>query len=305
MPRFLATKIVQGLAALAIALGFMAPSNAIAEDAPAVNNGKVSLSIGFEVTTDYIFRGLHQENQGLIVQPSAEVGFQLTDKLSASIGTWMSIHDNNTFASGGSTVPSWYEADFYFGFSYQATDRTSVGISYTALTAPNDAFGTVEELAFSLSYDDSGRWDGVMGLPEGFAFNPSITLIIELDGQADGGTDEGIVLLLGIAPEFEVTQGKYPITLTVPVTVGLGFSDYYENPATGGDDDTFGFIDIGLDFSMPLSEIIPGDYGEWTLTVGVHFIWVGDNVENFGGPGAITNGDDSFIYGKFGISMSY
>ena len=84
------------------------------------------------------------------------------------------------------------------------------------------------------------------------------------------------------------------VALSMPITLGLGIDDYYE---TATDDDDFGFLDIGIVGSMPLS--VPDSYGSWTLSAGVHFLMLGDNTE------AANGGDEDEVIATIGISMGY
>lgn len=261
------------------------------------NTGAVSFSMGVDFTTAYYFRGIFQENQGLIYQPYADATFQLTDALSVYLGTWNSIHDN----TGSGIDDQWFESDFFIGASYAVSECLSVDVAYTWLYGPSVAAEFSQELSFSVAYDDSGLWgDSFDGL------QPYFLVAIETSGSSDygstltAGSDKGVYYELGIAPSFTVVDSATsPITLTVPLTLGLG-SDYFEiaNTSGGDDDETFGFFDIGLDFSMPLS-FVPAQFGSWEAAAGVHFLFLGDTNEQY------NNGDDFEIIGTFGISMSY
>ena len=84
-----------------------------------------------------------------------------------------------------------------FGFG----KGTTVGVTYTAYTSPNGLFGTVKELSFKLAFDDSG----LLGAA---AVKPYALLAQELDGQADGGADEGTYFELGVGPGFSVSKAS-------------------------------------------------------------------------------------------------
>lgn len=275
------------LAALVISPA-MAQEEMAADTGP--NTGAVSLSLSLDFTTAYYFRGIYQENQGLIYQPGADVSFQLTDALSVYLGTWNSVQDH----VGGD---QWYESDFYVGASYALSKCLSADISYIWLYSPAGGGEFAQEVDMSLSYDDSGLWgDGFDGL------QPHVLVAVETSGGSDGfgpGLDPGVYYEFGIAPSFTVVDSaSAPITLTIPVTVGLG-DNYYE---AAGSSDVFGYVDAGLDFSMPLS-FVPAQFGSWEASAGVHFLFLGDNAQilNTGGG----SGDDFVTIGTFGISMSY
>jgi hypothetical protein len=285
------------------------------------NTGAVSLSLGLDFTTAYFYRGIIQQTNGIIYQPSADVTFQLTDALSVYVGTWNSMHTNT-----GGAADQWYESDFFVGASYALSECLTFDASYIWLYGPSIGAEFAQEVDLSLSYDDSALWgDSFNGL------QPHVLVAIETSGGSDGygltdsngvpaSRDLGIYYEIGIAPSFTlVDSASSPVTLTIPVTVGFG-SNYYEitrefvnagpDGILGGagaaddfndnttDDEAFGFVDIGLDFSMPLS-FVPAQFGSWEASTGVHFLFLGDNAK------AGNGGDDLEIIGTFGISMSY
>jgi uncharacterized protein Gcw-chp len=286
-------KLPSLMLAAASAVVLTGASQAQAQEAPPVNSGKVAFSLGFDVVTEYWYRGLGQENQGLILQPWIDVTFELLSNddltVTGSVGTWNSIHD----ATAGD---AWYESDFYAGFGVEM-GKVSVGATYINLYNPAGGDIFVEEIDFSLSYDDSE-----LGLP--FALNPSATLAIEIDGGSDAGTNKGTYLGLSIEPSVQDILGSdsVPVGLSLPVTVGLGLDDYYEDGM--GNDDTFGYIDIGLVLSTSLDGLIPADYGTWTASFGVHWLSLGDSAENISAAFG-TGQDDSSVYATFGLTMEY
>lgn len=269
------------------------------EEAPPPNTGNVGIDAGIDVTTHYFFRGALQEDQGLIIQPWGELGINVFDdnpgpvhSVDVYAGIWTSFHEEQTGAMTDADGPdSWYEADLYVGTSIGLPANFSADLAYIAYTSPNDAWNTIEEIDLGLSFDDSELWADT-----GFALSPSATLAFEIDNTLLG-TDEGVFLGLGIEPSFDlVDSADYPITLAVPVTVGLGLDNYYEDMTD--DNETFGFASIKPTLSTPLS-FMPRDYGEWTLSAAVEFLFLGDTNE------ALNNGDDFEAVGTLGLSLSY
>lgn len=286
-----------------------APMSVYAQDV-GPNTGKLSFSAGVDFASEYYFRGIAQENQGFIAQPWAEVGLNLyegdeSDMINSidwSIGFWNSIHSGPSGEDG--TGDPHYELDFYTGVGVTLAEKWTVGVTYTAYTSPNDLFTTTQEIALSIGYDDSGAWTS-LGLGEDFALSPSVLIAFETAGGADAGTELGVYLELGVAPSWELVKlsEEYPITLTVPVTVGLSLDgDYYESTT---DDDLFGYLDVGADFSMPLA-FIPSDYGQWEFSAGVHLLVLGDSAQDIAERDFAVDGDaDLEVIGVFGLSMSY
>ncbi|MCC7066124.1 MAG: hypothetical protein IT456_25230, partial [Planctomycetes bacterium] len=253
----------------------------------------VSGSLGVDFTTAYFFRGILQEDQGVIAQPWVELGYGLYSadegikSLDLTFGLWNSLHDGPT---GGAGSP-WYESDFYVGLSAAVGDRLTIGSTYTSYYSPNATFGTVQELAFSVGLDDSDLWGG------SFSLKPSFLFAFELTGQADAGSGRGKYAQFGIEPSFEAGQlGGQPITISVPVTVGLSLKDYYEFGT--GNDETLGYVDVGLVVSSPL-HFLPSRMGPWGASFGVHALMLGDTNE------ALNNDEGTEVIASFGLSTTF
>jgi hypothetical protein len=268
-------------------------STAQAQDAPPADSSKIDFSGGVDVVTEYWFRGIGQENEGLILQPYLGVSFEILETedltLTGSISTWNSIHE----AASGDT---WYESDSAIGVTAEM-GAVSVGVSYVNLYNPAGGDIFAEEIDITLDVDVTA-----FDLPA--CLSPSIVLAFETNGGSDAGTNKGTYLQIGLNPTTEdiLGSGNMPVTLAIPMTVGLSLDDYYEDGM--GNDDTFGFFDIGAVLSTPLDGLIPADYGSWTASVGVHYIFLGDSAENISG--AFGTGNDSgSVYGTFGIAMDF
>jgi hypothetical protein len=92
------------------------------------------------------------------------------------------------------------------GRKFRVREEHTVGVTYTAYSSPNQMFGTVKELSFKFAVDDSGRLGAA-------AVKPYALLAQELDGQADGGANEGTYLELGIGPGYSLSK----MSVTMPV----------------------------------------------------------------------------------------
>lgn len=315
MTRSLFVRKAQGALAL-LGAGVLAAPVAVQaqEEAPAINNGNVSFTVGADVFTDYWFRGIPQENQGLILQPYADVSVSLISNddftLDVYTGIWNSLHWGDSQSSTGGNAGNdnvWYEADWFAGATV-GFGSFAVDFGYTWLYSPAGGVEFAEEIYAGLSYDDSELWgDGFDGL------QPYVTIVFEIDGGSDsplaGTAEKGIYYEVGIGPSFDLTDSlDAPVTLSLPVAVGFGKDDYYQyvNSAGAADDDTFGFIQVGVVLSMPI-EAIPAEYGAWEVAVGGYYIALGDANEAIGnGANFGTNGgDDDSFFGSIGISMSY
>jgi hypothetical protein len=252
------------------------------------NPGALTLTAGFDFANAYFFRGIPQDDTGVVMWPYGDLGFALFSgdgtfkSVGVNVGTWNSLHTGNA-GSDGPSGELWYESDFYAALALGFGKGTNVGVTYTAYTSPNGSFGTVKELSFKVSVDDSGALGA-------FSLKPYAVLAQELDGQADGGANEGTYLELGIAPGYPRSR----VSLTVPVKVGLSLSDYYEG-LTG--DETFGFFSIAGVVTVPFTSA-PTRFGSWNIHGGVEFLFLGDRNE-------AVFGDSSHVIGSIGIGLSY
>lgn len=250
---------------------------------------RVTTTAGFDFASAYMFRGIYQEDRGVIVPPFVDVGVLVyqgegaLQSVSVNGGIWNSLHSGPSGNSGKGSP--WYEADYYGGVTF-AFGKWKPGALFTSYTSPNDAFRTVHEIAGVLAYDDSAS---------AFPLSPKMTLAFELDGQADGGEKQGTYLELGVRPVVKIIDAaRYPLSLAVPVKVGLSVRDYYEGP-TGSNN--FGYFDTGLIASVPLA-FMPARTA-WEVHGGVDVLWLGDNLR-------LLNGSDRVKpVGILGLSVAY
>lgn len=223
---------------------------------------------GADFTTAYFFRGIPQENQGVIAQPWFSLSYRLDDgggfvhDASLTLGAWNSLHDGPTGGAGS----TWYESDFSADLSAKLGEHWSLGTTFTLYDSPNGSFGTVQEVAAHATVDDHDVWFA-SGL------QPSVTFAFETAGQADGGDGEGIYAQFGIAPSFALgLVDGLDLSLQLPAKVGLSVHDYYET--AGGGDDVFGYADAGVVLSTTLPGL-PRQAGPWQLTLGLHALVLG------------------------------
>jgi hypothetical protein len=269
-----------------------------AQDDKGPNTGRLSLSGGIDFPTDYYFRGIVQETRDYIIQPYGDLTFKLWDgvpafsNLALTIGTWNSLHGGPTGIEGPNTDPKiWYESDFYTKVGWTMFENFSAGIIYTAYMSPNDFFGTVQELAVSLGFDDSK-------LLGPFSLKPTVLFAFEVKGQADAGAHKGIYMQAGITPSYTfLEKSTYPITLSVPVLVGVSVDEYYEFGS--GKDSTFGYFQGGVGLSVPLA-FIPASFGSWQIKTGVNVLQLGGNVRDVN-----KQRDPTEIIGSVGIAFTY
>ena len=249
----------------------------------AVHAQDSSMTSGVDLTTQYFFRGIVQETKGAILQPWVELTTPITPPtgdvgIDLTIGLWNSLHTGDTGTGGGTTDPrAWYESDFYLGLGAQA-GKVAAAVTYTIYSSPNNSFESVQEFAISFTYDDSADWGtGFAGL------NPSATLALETKRQADGGTGAGGTYLeLAVEPALALfDDGENSIAVTVPAKLGLSLDDYYEDST--GDDDFYGYFQVGLHAAVPLESFLPPHFGNWQMSFGIDLLFLGDNTERYNG----------------------
>ena len=278
--------IMRVAAALVAAAALLSPARAAAQG-PDPNSGAMTLTGSFDFVNAYMFRGIPQDESRVILWPAMDLGIALFSRdgglksVGVNIGTWNSLHTGDAGLNNLVNGKMWYESDFYATVGFGLSGGTTVGVTYTAYTSPNGLFGTVKEIAFKLSVDDSGR--GAR------AVRPYVLLARELSGQADGGADEGTYVELGVAPGVPFSR----VTVSVPVKVGLSAGNYYE----GLDgDEKFGYFSVAGIATVPLTGT-PTRFGTWNVHGGVEYQRLGDR-------NSFAFGRNQAIY-SIGIGFSY
>jgi len=277
----------RGQALVATALFCLTALPAWAQGSADPNPGNLTLTGGIDFLNAYIFRGIPQDDTGVVMWPYGDLGIALHSgdgffkSVGVNVGLWNSLH---TGAAGldGPSEELWYESDFYATLGV-GLGATSFGVTYTAYTSPNSVFNTVREMSFKFALDDSAALGRA-------ATKPYVLFAHELDGQADGGVEEGTYLEVGAAPGFPV--GKW--TVSVPLRAGFSLGNYYEGVLG---DETFGFFSVGGLLTIPLSSM-PTRVGSWNIHGGVEYVRLGDR-------NAEILGDTSKVIGSIGIGLSY
>jgi len=265
-------------------------SSAAAQGTTGPNGGNIALGASFDITNAYLFRGLRQDDTGLIMWPAADVGVRLFDATGPvlHVGSWNSLH-TGLAGLDGPTRRLWYESDFYTTLAVPLTSDYAAGATYTAYTSPNGSFSTVKELSFKIGPNENA-------IPSSSTFIAPYALIaFELDthpglGQADGGQNAGTYLEFGAAPRW----AGAPVNVFFPVRVGLSLNNYYE---LAGVDHTFGFLSLGAHAEVPF--VRSSNYGAWNVHGGVDFFSLGDT------PEAFNAGDQTKVVASVGIGFTY
>jgi hypothetical protein len=252
-----------------------------------VKESCITGDLGVDFTSNYISRGIPQENQGLIGQPYVDLYFKLYEgsgalsKVSLNLGAWSSVHSHKPAGLGSTSVRGWYEFDYSVGLTLQF-GNFSVTPSFLAILSPNDSFADNYNANIAFAYDDSEALGA-------FALHPHVTVMFELEGKAGSGPDTGIYYEIGIAPSVKVGEG----TLSFPINVGLGSDGFY---GSAGGDDTYGYFSAGLALEYPLN-FVPECLGAWAVKANATYYNLGDNAANAGNP-LVTDGEhDQYAFG--------
>jgi hypothetical protein len=253
--------------------------------APAPAPKKVTVLVGADFPSLYMFRGIRQEfDANFTMQPYVDIGIAAAENVTVNFGSWNSFHtgSNKTNLDG-----SWYETDFYASVTV-VKGKWKPGVLYTVYASPAGGYESldsigVHEIAASLAYDDSA-----MAVP----MSPKVTLAFELtDTQADFGAKKGVYLEGSVKPSFKA--GGSPVTIGVPIKLGMSLKDYYEGPEG---DSKFGFFAIGVSAGVPLSGMTAG---AWELHGGVDIYTLGKTLKAF-------NVDErSRVVGSVGFSVTF
>jgi hypothetical protein len=257
------------------------------------NTGRFSITLNNDFTNAYFFRGVLNERDGFIWQPSIELsmnvysGEGLLTGVDLGFGIWNSVHTEETLADGAGPE-ALYETDYYPSITFTWAETLQTSVIYYWYTSPNGAFNTVEQIDLELSYDDSG-------LLGPFAFYPTATFSFELENTSFGDEEGGYFEFIG-SPGFEVAlSDDYPLAVSFPCVIGVSMYDYFEDDSG---DDELGYGSLGLDAGLPLA-FIPPDYGAWSVTLGLDIYLFNDNLEE------ANEGDEIYDVWTGSITMEY
>ena len=172
-----------------------------------------------------------------------------------NVGTWNALHDGLLGFRWPQGRHAFYESDLYASVTLGFGGGVSFTPMFTAYTSPNDMFKTVKEISFKVAHASKAA--------------PYALVAFEIggddSGQADGGSELGTYLELGIGPSWPLADGK--ATRRHSCEARLQLEDYYE---LSGEDKKFGYFVGGALITVPLSG------GKWNVHGGVDFYGLGD-----------------------------
>ncbi len=246
-----------------------------------VDSSKWTVSLGYDYASHFVLYGADVWGGGNDFFGSESTSFAWADfavdlePFTLNFGIWGDINDNADSEIGGSIQ----EIDVYIGLAY-TFDRFTVGATYQEWYYASDTERVVD---LTLSFDDSDL------LIDGFAFNPTFIAHFRVDGNGD--QDNAAAFVLGIEPEFQLTEGEYGLTLSIPASVAFFTDDF------NGGDSGFGYASVGATLGVPLA-FIPTSYGEWTAAVNVTYYITDEDAI----PG---NVEENFLTGTVSISTTF
>jgi hypothetical protein len=266
--------------------GTSAPAKEMKSVVEKVHESCISGSLGIDVVSMYVARGLPLENQGAILQPYIDLAFRVYEgdgflsKLTVDLGFWNSFHSRGTRAGLGSTTRKWFESDFTAGLSFYLGEHFVLSPYYRAYMSPADAFDTAHTAGLRLAYNDGG----ILG---GWSLNPYALVQFDLENSTgNGGSNDGVYYEVGISPG--TTFG--PIGFSIPIRAGFGSNDYYAF------DETFGYASIGVNLEYALA-FMPECLGDWTLRGYATWYLLGDGAEVASTPDVRDADDNEWVFG--------
>jgi hypothetical protein len=245
---------------------------------------------GFNLVNAYYAYGILQEDRGLIIQPFTDLSYSFFEsdgflsKASIGLQLWASIHSRKTDATTTTKwLAHWYEQDVDIPVSLTFSETWNVTLSYLEYRFPNGALDTERSFSANISYDDTKALGA-------FALHPHIIILYNFEGEVGIAQSDAWYFEVGIAPGT-VFQKKssHPMTLTFPVTVGVGDDHFYPG-------DRFGYASFGASLSFPIATSPTA--GSWSVNFGLA-------CQIFGNSTAQTNGERRSVVGQTGIKWEF
>lgn len=193
--------------------------------APADQEPFVTGTLSFVVDTHFISYGLDVWGAGNdwndpLFHPSLELSFNLGNGVSAIIGTWWDVNDNDVSSIGGKVQ----EIDVWAGLSYTTGDFTFT-LLYQEWMYASESERIVD---FKIAYDH--------------ALAPYLLVHSRVDNGL--GLETGVIGVVGIAPSIEAG----PVTIGFPVSAAFATDEYH------GGDAGFAYASVGVTASIPIVE---------------------------------------------------
>jgi hypothetical protein len=257
----------------------------------------ISGDAGVTVTNEYLSRGLVLVNHGAQFQPYGDLFFHVYEgdgfinSVTPTIGFWSNLTTDSGHGASkpGRDLANWYEFDYMPGVAIGFAKHWTLTETYFEFNSPSGGFRVCRSMNTSFAYDDTGLIDK----DKNFSLQPHFTWLAELGAAGSAGLQkDGNYFELGLAPNYTILKGSaYPVTFTVPLTLGLGDDKFYNG-------DTYGYFTTGLTASTKLA-FIPDAYGSWTGSIGYKYYNLGDQVAKTDAG----NNDQNVIFVSVGCSF--
>ncbi|MCC6625333.1 MAG: hypothetical protein IT385_29060 [Deltaproteobacteria bacterium] len=250
----------------------------------------MSWSLTLDVNDAYVFRGLVEETEGVVVQPGLEAFITLArfdgvvSSLDLVVSQWSSWHTGPTGDSAGDGPAGWYEHDFGVGASMTFGTGSELSTRLWTYMSPNGRFTTQWELETWCYLDDSAVWRDLGSFFRGLY--PSAIFSVEIEGT-NAGEEEGLYLELGLTPRFDFFRSEgLVLAFQIPMTLGLGLGPDFYDFGDGTPGDTLGATQIGAMLRAELAGI-PESWGAWQLYAAGRLFFLGEQAAR------ISGGDDT------------
>jgi hypothetical protein len=269
----------------------MAPAATDAKDAKAVapapaaapTPSLITGDFGVTILNQYNSRGFDVVDRGVQSQPYADLYFDAYEgdgfltSIKPTIGLWSNIESQVPSSAGGlgavglnTSTKYWEEFDWTPGVAFVFAKKWTLTETYLEFDGPNGVQQkTARSLNSTIAFDDSNLIDK----SGNFSFQPHFTFLTGLGGQSGAGLSRyGNYFEIGISPTYTILKKfDYPLTLGLPVTVGLGDDRFY------GPNKVYGYSSVALTVATPLA-FIPAGFGSWTGTASVKYLNQGTGV---------------------------
>lgn len=212
------TSVIAAIAALTTTLTSFAgtPVKSVVQEPVASSAFEAKLNT--DVVTNYTYRGMLLDSN-----PVVRPGFSVALPLSLSFVDSAKLIAQTTQTFGTKTPNNnWYRSDSQFGISL-TQGKFTLTPAYVVINSPQGTFKSSQGINVNLEYKDE------LGL------NPHGTVFVGTDGKSGNGTSSGNYYEVGVEPSKKIGN----VTVSVPVNVGFGGSNYYKN------DQSYGYTSTG------------------------------------------------------------
>ena len=202
---------------------------------------------------------------------------------SLTVGSGNNFWTDEVLPTDDDSLDDWFESDNFVGLATGLGEDWQAALTYTHYGSPNDVSPTAEEVAVAAKY--AGLSLG------GVALAPQLKAAFPVD------EGEGAFLQLSTAPALPRSGflGS-DVSITLPLTLGLGIADYY-----GPETDEAAYLSAGAAVSVPLP--LPPDYENWALGASASLLWREDDLADADPP--VADGENVVAIGGLAITVAY